>query len=405
MTKNLSFKSIYRILLLLIVSLLILGQLQRIQITSSIAVYLHEVVMGMLVFISGLRFFQHKKISHFRESVNPGQWIWLALPLIYITTQTIILNSYILHLISLLYLGRWFLYLGFFLALWWGKKQKFFSHSELSQIILSIGGGIAILGIIQYLIWPDTRGLYNFGWDDHYYRLISTLFDPGFTVLIIAFSALFYLGTRKNTQLSALQRFLIIPFFFITILLTYSRAGYLAFVTGLVTLFATTKKYPYILYSIFFILAIPFLPRSDGEGVKLERVASIESRVESNQQALQQLTPISLIFGQGMYRENSKYQIPDTNYQLPSHAKAPDNSFVFLLTSFGIVGVLTLVPLAWKMLHMASKQPWLLAILLSWGVHSMFNLSLVYPWAVVMVMMFFVYTGDKNEVIQSKRKV
>lgn len=394
-----SFRSIYRIILLLIVALLILGQLQRIQLTPTTAMYLHEIVMGMLVFIAGLHFFQHKNMSHSRESGNPGQWIWFALPLIYITLQTLILSTINFQLLPLLYLARWLLYLSFFFTLLYGKVQKFFNKREFYLICVGIGSAVGVFGIIQYLIWPDTRWLYNFGWDDHYYRLISTLFDPGFTVLIIIFSALFYLGTIRNKQFTAIQRFLIIPFFFITILLTYSRAGYIAFVIGLLTLSIARRTISYFLFPIFFILAVPFLPRPGGEGVKLERVASIESRVESNQQALQQLTPTSLIFGQGMYRDIQPANRPTdqpTN-RLPSHAKAPDNSFVFLLTSFGILGVLTLIPLVWKMIKTANKQPWLLAILLSWGVHSMFNLSLVYPWAVVMVMMFFVYNKIKEK--------
>ncbi len=386
-----SFSTVYRFLFCSIVILLTLGQLQRIQITPSIAVYIHEILMGIFITFSGLHYiFQQKRHGHSRVGGNPGLQVTVALPLEYILVQTLSWNIFNFQTLPLLYLARWSLYLGFFFSLLYGKKKKWFSQKEIYWSILMIGGGIAALGIVQYLIWPDTRWLYNFGWDDHYYRLISTLFDPGFTALIIILTTLFYLGTTRDL-LSKYQRFLIVPFFLISILLTYSRAGYLAFLVGLLFLGITKKSSIfYILFSIF-ILAIPFLPRPAGEGVKLERTASIEQRIESNQTALQQLTPLSFLLGQGMYRDQ---EVSDNG--IPQHAKGPDNSFVFLLTSFGIIGVFSFIPLSVEIVKRLITQPVLLACFIAWGAHSMFNLSLVYPWAIVMMSLLWTYASENE---------
>ena len=76
------------------------------------------------------------------------------------------------------------------------------------------------------------------GWDDHLYRLIGTFLDPGFTAIILVFGFLtslaYYLKPAAPKGGFKNKYFLLISIFlFVSILFTYSRAGYIALIVGM----------------------------------------------------------------------------------------------------------------------------------------------------------------------------
>src|SRR3989304_8999963 len=68
---------------------------------------------------------------------------------------------------------------------------RFLAYSLLLNIkidrkyLLFFSSAIAVFGLAQYILIPDTRFLAVLNWDDHYYRLLSTLLDPNFTGIIL----------------------------------------------------------------------------------------------------------------------------------------------------------------------------------------------------------------------------
>ena len=138
----------------------------------------------------------------------------------------------------------------------------------------------ALIGWAQYIALPDLRFMVFFGWDDHLNRLVGTPLDPGFTSILMVFgslSSLLIFLKRKSWIYLALS-----VFFALTLAFTYSRAGYLAFVVGLIAVGRIKRDYKLtaILATIFTLIIIA-LPRGIGEGVRLERTFSIVSRLQS----------------------------------------------------------------------------------------------------------------------------
>lgn len=391
---------IFRIHFLLFWGLLAFGQLQRFQVTSNIAFYGHEIVL-----LSWLLSSFKPLIIQIGRHLNAlkNNRIGLAL-LRFLGLQFLLYNLLDFQLIQVLYMMRLTCYFTLFYLFKIGLQRQYITTNHIGKTILTVGTIIGIAGLFQYFFIPDTRFLWFQGWDDHYFRLISTLFDPNFTALILGITLLFYLIESKNETLSdfsipkgplrgfpfsktpTVRSFIIILFFLVTLLLTYSRSGYVALAIGLLSLALLHKHIKPILILLLFIVCIPFLPRPAGEGVKLERTASVESRLESNRSSLQSLSLTEVIVGRGMYRD-----LQSNQSGLPQHATAPDNSFVFIFTSVGIVGSLlliaTLIHLTKK--HHISKK--LLPIIAVIFTHSLFNNSLFYIWTISLLIVVSIY--------------
>lgn len=374
MNKNRLTHSLLRILLTLFFFLLSLGQIQRFQLTPQIAVYMHEVVLGGMILISG------REIVNFYSNFIPRirRKKWLSYFIIFFFVQTFLYQIWHFDLLALSYLLRLILYAQLFPITWLAVHNLVFTKKQIYMLLVGMSILIAVLGFFQYLLFPDTRWLLAMGWDDHYYRLISTLFDPGFTGLIIAAGLVIYLKvfTQKNNLINDSLTGL---FFMLAILLTYSRATYLAI--GVVLLFNVIFAKKRVLYFIIFcsFALIPFLPRPTGEGVRLERTASITSRITSNHQALGSLSLTKVIWGRGLYRD-----IVPAGSDLPSHAGVPDNSFIFLFVSLGVSGVALGISALWELRRWLLREP-LLSLLILIGVHSMINNSLFYIWTIVIL--------------------
>ncbi|MBU1110279.1 O-antigen ligase family protein [Patescibacteria group bacterium] len=72
-----------------------------------------------------------------------------------------------------------------------------------SYLLLSITI-FSLLGLVQFLLFPDFSKYIQHGWDPHYYRLLSTFFDPNFAgiFLILGFVlAVSLLLTRNSNKL------------------------------------------------------------------------------------------------------------------------------------------------------------------------------------------------------------
>src|SRR5260221_14168963 len=234
---------------------------------------------------------------------------------------------------------------------------RFVSYIVLSQVVLErfgrttnkrilifnslilVGIFIAIFGWIQYLIFPDLRGLKALGWDDHYFRLTSTFLDPVFTgILLVHSEILFFVKTLEKSKRT---KYFVNLFFIFTIAFTYSRASYLALLFSFAFLFFKFRNKLVIFLSIVFMLVIFVLPKqSGGEGVNLARTQSITDRFVNYKDSLVLISK-STIFGIGFNNICVAKEKFLGEKNITSHAcSGLDNSILFIVATTGIVGLI-----------------------------------------------------------------
>ncbi len=264
-------------------------------------------------------------------------------------------------------------------------KSKIKKETLFNSLIL-IGVFIAVFGWIQYLFLPDIRALKTLGWDDHYFRLVSTFIDPAFTgILLVLTEILVVIKTIKNKNIF---NYLLNLFLIITILLTYSRASFLALAVANMLLFLKFRqKLIIILFGIFLIL-IPFLPKnSGGEGVNLARTYSIVDRWINYKDSLK-LIEKSPLFGIGFNNVCIA-----TNRNPNSHScSGLDNSILFVVATTGIVGLIIFAQTIIKIIKNTNLESYGWGLIISFAailVHGMFTNTYFYNfilgWVAILI--------------------
>lgn len=385
--------------------LLSMGQLERWQVTPTLALYAHDLVLGFLMLTQAKWW-----LTQFKDltSTFKLQHDWLIVLLLGWSGAGWILalfngNSL---LSALLYLARLLAYLGFNWQLlhssWWPKVVPWIKDSErVLCLYWLLGLFTTYFGFLQYFLIPDIRFMGTFGWDVHLYRLVSVQLDPNIT------GALLILTLLLTLNLSFLKG--ILKHFFSVILiaaiaLTYSRSTYGAVVVGLIS-WAGIKFHQRarVLQAGALITAlvimIVFLPRPGGEGVRLERTASGAARVETAQTALSGLSPVDWLVGNGLFVPGNFSNPSDVI--LGQHARLADNILILLLTGIGVGGLALLTVTLYRHRRALSQLSLLttastLAIL----AHSQFNNTLFQPFVwltlTAIILTSFKYQGTKT---------
>lgn len=368
-------KKSFQILFILILALFSLGQLQRIQLTKVSAFYIHDVILAIWLCFSWVKYSKKWKKIIYKIINNQlflfsAGWILLGLIISIITTG--------LSLAPLLYILRALTYALFGLSFTFIKP---FSQEKQRNLWILSGLLITVWGLIQYFLLPDTRFLKYLGWDDHYFRLISTQFDPNFTGIIIVLTLILTQSIKIKPRWIKILTSL---FLSLSILLTYSRASFLSFlgglsIIGLITYLKSHKINKLLLTIIgLFIIGLPLLPRPAGEGVKLERTASISSRVESNSSALKDLKSYQWITGKGLFTLSES---PKNNSILNDTAHFPDNLFIFFLSSVGLIGLSLSIFILYKFGHyLYQKDIFIFSAFIAILIHAQFNHTLFQPF-------------------------
>jgi len=281
---------------------------------------------------------------------------------------------------SSLYLLRWMAYASLFFAVL-DFNSEF--RKKISKLLVVAGGAIVGLGYIQYFFYSDLHNLTYLGWDEHMYRMFSVFLDPNFAG---AFFVLFFLFLSKLF----LKR-VSVPIGILTILtliatfLTFSRSALIALILGSSVLFVMENR-KHLVLLLFLTIAIFFSISSryfNIENLNLFRVISSEARVETSRNALIVIRD-NPVFGVGFnaYKYYQyKYGFRDKK-NVKSHADAsPDNSFLFVLVTTGIVGFAFYLLLWFRILRFAS--PLIMASAVSIFADSMFINSLFYPFVMM----------------------
>ncbi|MBD3279808.1 MAG: hypothetical protein GF390_03815 [Candidatus Pacebacteria bacterium] len=378
-------------LLALLIGVLSLGQLQRWQLTNNIAVYVHELVMiGWLLLGLSQQQIRTKFINKLKTwftslgKLEQSWLIWLAFGLV--------INQifYQVSLTAWLYLARLSFYLLFIAWLKTLQLSITFKKFQLNATQLGwliFGLLTLLLGLLQYLFLPDTRFLAILGWDDHYYRLISTQFDPNFTGMILVITFI-YLHQRKLPRAWQSAQTIMLSLLTIGLGLTLSRASYLSFALALLLL-TITKLIDFrksLAFGLILLITIGLAPKPTGEGVRLQRTSSIKARYASNSQTLQSLTTRQWLIGQGLFNTNQLNQPPSTK-TIADHAQLPDNLLILIIQGTGLIGLvlLSLLTVKWTRGVFQKKPNFAIALTVTL-LHSMFNNTLLQPFVLLMLL-------------------
>ncbi len=267
--------------------------------------------------------------------------------------------------LSSLYLLRFVSTLGVYFAV----QEINADQLKLAKVSLFI---FLLLGLLQYLFLPDTRFLRSIGFDDHYYRLVGTLFDPNFTGAILAvFSLLLIAKSRKPLY--------VIPCL-LALALTFSRASYIAFFVGLLTLIILKRQLKFLIAALLLSLTILIIPKPFGEGVNLLRTFSITSRLNNQTKSLE-LFKQSPILGVGF----NSLKFTNQNTTIVNRVGGVDNSFLFVLTTTGLFGFTSFLFLLFKIGQKLLPHPAFFASYISLLIHSIFNNTLFYLWTLTLL--------------------
>jgi hypothetical protein len=347
-----------------------LGQLGRVSfLNQQINFYLYEIALLFTLFFLFFKY-HFEPIKYFWNRFKPFfifLCVLLASILIGWTKYSLFEN-----LVGLLYLYRLHLYFIYFFYLQYHiKTQNNFLKVVKKGLFL-----IAVLTIfstlIQYFFYPDLRNLIYQGWDPHLYRTFGVFFD---TSIAAAIFGIFFLVINKPV---------IKAVYLILIALSFSRSIYLGLSVTLIYLFIKQKKLKKIvLFLLFFITLIFFIPKPAGEGVNLKRLYSITSRVEDYRLGLT-LWKNKPITGYGYNR----IRYIKNNNSVHSGA-AFSSSFLTILVSSGILGLLSFIYVLWSLRKTNKIAPVLLIFL---SIVSLFDNVLLHPF---ILFLLFINLSDK----------
>lgn len=254
------------------------------------------------------------------------------------------------------YLIRLYIYPAIYFAVKFTEWKKYSSSVKASFTIF------IFLGLFQYIFFPNATSLKYLGFDDHYYRLIGSTFDPNYTGLIIVILGMMFLSYKKYIAFSLAL---------ISLALTFSRASYVTAFFGL-TYFSIRKNLKLLILIPVLLFIIMLSPKPFGEGVNLLRTFSIYSRFDSWNQGLN-LFMAKPILGWGY----------NTLTDSAGGRIGIDNSFIYIMATTGIAGLISLLALIYKILQSAKNDTLVLSFTLIFF-HSLFNNSLFFIWVYFM---------------------
>lgn len=385
--------------------LLALGQLERWQVTATVAIYGHDVVLVVLLLLKAPWWNQQLRTWKTRYNLRQDWPVLLLLGWAGIGWLLSLLSG-VSILTAGMYLVRLLVYLAFnwqlLHATWWPQVVPWIKPQE--RVLASywlLGLFVMYFGFLQYLLVPDIRFMGTFGWDVHLYRLVGVQLDPNIT------GALLILTLLLTLSLSFLRPVIkIILSFVITasIALTYSRSTFGATVVGLISWALLKRSQKWQVWLSLGLIAsllvmIVALPRPGGEGVRLERTASGEARVTAAQSVLTQMSPANWVVGRGIFVPGNYTQ--QSEVILGQHAQQADNIIILLLTGLGVGGMVLLVYLFYRYRRaLGQLSPLAIASILAILAHSQFNNTLFQPfvWLIItaIVLTAFKYQGKES---------
>ena len=333
------------------------GQLLRFSMPFG-TLYLHDVLVLVAL------------VLNFRSwigIVERRSWIGTILILVGLATGWVsaLLHYPITHLLlPLMYTLRLLAYLSLYLVLRQSKTKISVSYFFLGVMIQWL------IGIFQYFSLPDMRWAQYLGWDDHLSRLTLPHFDPTFSGIMLALGGLLAIDFKKYWLAGLLAP---------AVLLTYARSVWLSL---LLSLTPRLKFSGVLIAAICLLLTAALLPKRFGEGTNLLRTFSITSRYQSDLLLVKNLR-WDLVTGVGL----NTFALQSVSVKgYPNHAAGPNDSYLYILATSGILGVVGWGIFLRDFYKNSHHQTSILFVIIA----SLFNNVLFYPF--VMLWLFLIET-------------
>lgn len=388
---------VLQILLVFFILLLPLGQFGRIPLAAfQGTIYIHDFVLFFLV----LTFFLRALIVERKLDLPFG-----STPLIFFVLFALIslVNSLRTFssqevLTGSLFLFRFLLYSSLYLVVFNIIKRG--KSGFITALLLFDAVLISLLGFLQLIFFFDLSSLSDYGWDPHVGRLVSTFLDPNFLGGFLAFSFSLSLSLvlfKKNPK----SFFLLPIIFFMALILTFSRSGYLAWITAALSLAILKSKRLILVFIPIFVVVIILLPRAQERiSGAFEIDITAQARIDSWKNALT-VASDNIVFGVGYnnYRfAQSKYGFfPVDRPEGGFSGAGADSSLLLVLATTGVFGFLSFITFLGRILIVSFEKRKTSPISLGFFcgflallVHSQFVNSLFYPWIMAL---FFISLG------------
>lgn len=372
--------------------LLSFGQLLRFELPQSLALYPHDILLPL---ITGLTLWMY------RHTISKNWVRWITLHRLETLTVLFFVLTAVMQWgrhndpVQLLYLLRLVVYVA-------GLGAIFTLIQQRHVYTWLFWGGAALLlwfSSIMYVLFPDSRGLSFFGWDEHYYRMIGTLFDPNFTGMVLVAGTIFgiYLTLSNSSETIKKISILAIIAFSAGIGLTFSRSALVSLALTLVVMLALQfVKYRHyfsamsklaVLSVCCVILALLVAPKPGGEGIKLLRTVSIATRITSDSEQVTAHSYSRLLLGPlGAGQTSTEQSMLASTPAVAYHPKTANNFLVTILTWGGVAGLLLCLGLVIKWgAFLIKNHTWAAGIGIAWLINAQFNNSILEPFCFLFV--------------------
>lgn len=365
---------------------IISGQLIKIPLFGSSGITILDIVTAFLCLVGIFSLKLRLK--------KPPLFIKGAIVFIFIATLSLIFTPLHMQLseyiTSFLYTVRFaaFIFLGW--IMFSGAFPKF--RSQIPQILIFSGLGLAILGLLQFIFLPDLRFLAAYGWDPHYYRTASTFLDPNFAGAFFALTLLLILSYLRNGRLLPPKvLYILFTIAYFALLTTFSRSSYLMFlVSGLTFSFLKKSiKTACLTIILFLVLLLSFqiYIRAVNRITPLDRNQTASYRLSTWQQGFQ-LFQKSPLLGIGFNSYNfalKQFNLGDNQFLAGKGSTTNDSSLLYILSTTGILGLLSYFLFIGGMIK--TKNATLIAGILGLFFHSFFVNSLFYPFILIWIIL------------------
>lgn len=302
--------------------------------------------------------------------------------------ETLTSLSYTLRFLIYIFLG-WLVYSDAF------REFK----DKITNSLISSGVILAILGVLQIIFIPNLMFLSSFGWDPHYFRTVSTFLDPNFIGAFFVMTLLLLISSKEKNY----TKKFIFSFFitYIALLTTFSRSSYLMFLFSGLT-FSIFKKSKVLVIStviLFLVLLLGFQIYAQAVATPrgIDRGQSASFRISTWQQGIS-LFEKSPVLGVGFnsYRYGIReYNLGDDQFLQSHGASTNDSSFLYVLSTTGIVGISVYLFFIYLLVKSKGKKNIvLIAALAGLSIHSVFANSFFYPFILLWILLKAVDTKD-----------
>ncbi|MBI3103785.1 O-antigen ligase family protein [Candidatus Daviesbacteria bacterium] len=376
----------------------IIGQLIRIPLGTHGGVTLLDITV---VILTGYGFF--KSSLHLKKPP-----LFLKIFFMFILTAIISLILTPLHLSAAEYSTSFFyiIRLVFYFLLYWLIYSEVFGslRKDINNILLYSGLGLALLGLLQFIFLPDLGFLSENGWDPHYFRTVSTFFDPNFAGAYFVLTLLLIMSLRARKAWPASpacgvasprgEQSVVFFIAYLALLTTFSRSSYLMFLVGGLALsfFKKSKKLVAVSVLLFIVLLTGFqiYTRLVAKPRGIDREQSANFRINTWQQgfAIFQKSPI-LGVGYNSYRYAIKeYNLADKQFIESHGSSSNDSSLLSVLATTGVVGFIVYILFLASLFKYSMKNNFILtSAILGLLVHSVFANSLFYPFILIWILL------------------